>query len=628
MPQSVNGASGCTIQGIFPELREVGTLLPVRLRAFFLALGLFGCQAAPSPHLVQVTGISSDRIAEGDLLELRGTGFPEGRPARVTLRGDLYRPGKPPERGFELVLPARSSSPHTVAAEVTRDVERALSGADAEHTTFRGTVEAAFFPSSPGMPPVTGGLSAAVIDVVPVGEARSEARAAEVRRFATFAGVLLTDGGSLVVDGVMPKSRAERAGVARGDRFSELGGVRVLEQSDLVPPPRARQIELVVHRNGVAEPVHLVLETDGFTVMTPRDLAAAGAVLAAALALFASLRSPLGRALSFVELRLVELLRLRREREQARALERGARRRLPSLLHVALPSSGSAYLTIAAATGLVVFLGIGGTLVAREVDLVVLLLASIVATAVAALVFGAPGERGALARLRRVGSILAQALPLVVSLACAAVESGGAGVDELARAQGVLPWQWHAFLGPALLAAAIVYFVSLVPEPMRGTPDDSTLPSRARTGREIVGWAHLVVASGVGTFAFLGGARASALGAVPSSFSAALASGGLVALKALAMVVLVLSARAVMGRLDVRETSGMALRLLLPSAAAAAALTIFLQRTDVRPLAASLGTALGVSFFVGVCLLAASFARRVAAGTLGRDAEPGVNPWI
>ncbi|HEX6278097.1 MAG TPA: hypothetical protein VFZ53_33865 [Polyangiaceae bacterium] len=574
-----------------------------------------------------MTGISSDRIAEGDLLELRGSGFPEGRPARVTLRGDLYRPGKAPERGFELVLPARSSSPHTVAAEVTRDVERALSGADAEHTTFRGTVEAAFFPSSPGMPPVTGGLSAAVIDVVPIGGARTEARVAEARRFAEFAGVLLTDT-SLVVDGVMPKGRAERAGVARGDKVSELAGVRVLEQSDLVPPPRVRQIELVVHRNGVADPVHLVLETDGFTAMTPRDLAAAGAVLAAALALFASLRSPLGGALSFVELRLVELLRLRRERREARALERGARRRLPSFLHVALPRTRSAYFAIAAATGLVVFLGIGGTLVAREVDLAVLVLASLVATAVAALVFGAPGERGVLARIRRVGSILGQALPLVVALACAAVESGGLGVDELTRAQGVLPWQWHAFLGPALLAAALVYFISLVPEPMRGTPDGSSASSRARSGHEMVGWAHLVLASGVGTFAFLGGARASTLGAVPTSFAAALASGGLVALKALAMVVLVLCARAVMGRLDVRETLGMTLRLLLPIAAGAAAVTIFLHGAGVRPLAGSLTTALGVSCFVGVCVLAASFARRVAAGTLGRDAEPGVNPWI
>ncbi|HVR20648.1 MAG TPA: hypothetical protein VMS65_13150 [Polyangiaceae bacterium] len=606
----------------------------MRLRALLSALCLFGCQAVSSPHLVQVTGISSDRIAEGDVLELRGSGFPEGRPARVTLRGDLYRPGRPPERGFELVLPARSSSPHTVAAEVTRDVERAFAGVGGEHTTFRGNVEAAFFPQSAGMPPVTGALSAAVIDVVPLGDAPSETESAEVQRFAEFSGVLFADDASLVVDGVMPKSRAERAGVVRGDRLSELGGVRVLERRDLVPPPRSRQVELVVHRNGVADPMHLVLETDGFTKMAPRDLAAAGGILVAALALFAAVRSPLGRALSFLELRLVELLRLRRERRQARALERGARRRMPGLLQAVLPSTPLAYLALGAATGLFVFLAIGGSLVAREVDLAVLLLASIVGTAATALVFGTPGERGVVARLRRVGLVLLQAAPLVGALACAAFESGGVGVDELSRAQGTLPWEWHAFRGPMMLAAALVFLVSLVPETAKGSSEgpltsSSTPRSLARSAPELVGWTHLVFACGLGSFAFLGGARASALGMAPTaSLAMALVGAGLVVVKALALLVLVLFARAIVGRLDARETQGLTIRVLVPVAAFAASATLFLQRADVRPIAGSLAATLGVSSFVAVAVLAASFARRVASATLGRDAEPGVNPWI
>jgi NADH-quinone oxidoreductase subunit H len=598
-----------------------------------LALCLLGCQTAPAPHLLQVTGISSDRIAEGDMLELRGTGFPEGRPARVTLRGELYRPGRPPERHFELVLPARSSSPHTVAAEVTRDVERAFVGVVAEHTTFRGNIEAAFFPTSPGMPPVTGGLSAAVIDVVPVGAGPTDAELAEARRFAEFAGVLVSDGASLVVDGVMPKSRAERAGVARGDKFSELAGVRVLDWGDLVPPPHARQVELVVHRNGVADPVHLVLETDGFTRMVPRDLAVTSAIVVAALALFASLWSPLGRALSFFELRLIELLRSRRERVQARAFER-ARHPEPGFLHATLPSSRAAYLALAAATGVSVFLAIGGSLVAREVDLAVLLVASIVATAVTALVFGAPGERGALARLGRVGSTLAQALPLVAALACAAIESGGVGVDELARAQGALPWQWHALRGPALLAAAVVFVLALVPEASRGTRDaassrQSAKPSLAGAAHELVGWTHLVIACGVGSFAFLGGARAATVAVVPgTSLAVALAAAALAASKTLGLVLLVVLLRAVIGRLDVREARALTFRILVPVAAAAAAVTLCLQRADLRPITGPLAATLGVSCFVGVALVAAAFARRVVTGTLGRDAEPGVNPWI
>ena len=579
-------------------------------------------------------GISSDRLAEGDLLELRGTGFPEGRPARVTLRGDLYRPSQAPERDFQLVLPARSSSPHTVAVEITREVELALSGPDGNHTTFRGSVEAAFFPLSAGMPPVTGGLSAAVIDIVPMDGGPSETELGEARRFADFAGVLFTDEGSLVVDGVMPKSAAERAGVTRGDRISELAGLRVLERADLVPPSRARQVELVVHRNGTADPVRLVLETDGFRKMAPRDLAAAGGVLAAVLALFAVMRSPLGRALSFLELRLVELLRQRRERRRARALERGARRRMPGLLHGVLPASGVAYLTLSAGMGLLMFVGMGGTIVAREIDLAVLSVGSIAATTVAALLFGAPGERGIFSRFRRVGLVLAQAFPLAGALGCVAVASGGVGIDDLARGQGSLPWQWHAFRGPVLLAATICFVVSLVPEALRGTNDGALSAkagqrSLARVVPDLVGWAHLVIACGVGSLAFLGGARASVLGPAPDApLGAALVGAGILVLKALALVLFVLCARAVIGRLDVSETKGLTFRVLVPVAAFSVAATFFVERADVRPVAGAVAATLGLSCFVGVAILGTSLARRVALGVLGRDAEPGVNPWI
>ncbi len=598
-----------------------------------LALALFGCQADPTPHLVTVAGLSSDRIAEGDLLELRGSGFPEGRPARVTLRGDIFRPGQPPERGFELVLPARSSSPHTVAADVTRDVEQAFSGPEGEHATFRGSVQAAFFPLSAGMPPVTGGLSAAVIDVVPVGEGPTEARAAEAQRFGEFAGVLFTGDGSLVVDGVMPKSPAERAGVARGDRVSELAGLRVLGRGDLVPPPRARQVELVVHRNGRADPMRLVLETDGFRKMSPRDLAAAGGVLAAALALFGSLRSPLGRALSFLELRLVELLRVQREKKRKRALERGRRRRVPGLLHAVLPATPAAYVALATVMGLLMFVGIGGTVVAREVDLCLLAVASIVGTAATALLFGVPGERGVLSRLRRVGLVLVQAFPVAGALACAAIASGGVGVDELSRAQGALPWQWHAFRSPVLLAATLVFVLSLVPETLRGASDGASAKvsrrSLARAIPELVAWSHLVLVCGVGTLAFFGGARATALGPSPdASLVPALVGAGVLVLKALALVLFVLGARAVIGRLDVRETKGLTFRVLVPVAAFAVGATLFLERADVRPVAGAVGATLGLCCFLGVLVLGASLVRRVAAGVLGRDVEPGVNPWI
>jgi NADH:ubiquinone oxidoreductase subunit H len=230
--------------------------------------------------------------------------------------------------------------------------------------------------------------------------------------------------------------------------------------------------------------------------------------------------------------------------------------------------------------------------------------------------------------------VVAQAMPLAGALACAAIESGGVGVDDFARAQGTLPWQWHAFRGPVLLAAALVFFVSLVPEMARGSHDapSSETPSKrslVRAVPELVGFLHLLLVCGVGAFAFLGGARTSALAPAPDApVASALLGAGVVVGKTLLFVLLVLGARAVIGRLDVREAKGLTLRVLVPVAAFAVGTTLFMQRADVRPLASALAATLGASFFLAMVILGASFARRVAAGTLGRDAEPGVNPWI
>jgi hypothetical protein len=68
--------------------------------------------------------------------------------------------------------------------------------------------------------------------------------------------------------------------------------------------------------------------------------------------------------------------------------------------------------------------------------------------------------------------------------------------------------------------------------------------------------------------------------------------------------------------------------VLVPVTAFALLLTFLLQRADVRPVAGAVAATLGVSCFLGAVVFSASFARRVFAGTLGREAEPGVNPWI
>ena len=56
------------------------------LRALVLCLfGLAACDPPRGPALVRVTGVGSSELREGDVLELRGQSFPEGRSVEVTL---------------------------------------------------------------------------------------------------------------------------------------------------------------------------------------------------------------------------------------------------------------------------------------------------------------------------------------------------------------------------------------------------------------------------------------------------------------------------------------------------------------------------------------------------------------
>src|SRR5689334_18076957 len=127
-----HGVKRASLQESREFSRDSGRLLTwpgVRIGAFIpLALALVGCHPGGGPALVQVSGVVSSKLREGDVIELRGESFPEGRAAEVTLRGEISRPGQSKVRRFELSLPGRSVGSHSVAVDVTRPVERTLTG--------------------------------------------------------------------------------------------------------------------------------------------------------------------------------------------------------------------------------------------------------------------------------------------------------------------------------------------------------------------------------------------------------------------------------------------------------------------------------------------------------------------
>jgi hypothetical protein len=573
-------------------------------------------------------------LGEGDVLELRGTNFPEGRPASITLRGELNRAGEPRQRNFELQLSGESVSPHAVTVEVTRQVERAFSGAAAPvHATFRGSVQVSFSPRVAGSAPVIGQLADVTLDVVPAEGDRNEVarRRAEGKRFAEFVGTLLVDrGGALVVDGVMPKSRAERAGVIAGDRLVELAGVRLLDLADLVPPPRARSTELMIERAGSGERGRIVLDVDGFRPLSARDFGPMLGVIAAAVAFFLLCASPFGRALSFVEWRLVELFRSQRSELVAgrRPLRRMARSIRPSL-----PATMAESVVILAASAVITAVSLGRGLVAREIDLPIAVAGVFVSLAVASLLFGAPNDRGLAARSRRVPLVLVRSVPVAAALGVVVLRVESFGPDDLTLAQGALPWHWLAFRGPLELAAALAAMAALVPDPARGRAPSEALEERAAFGARasvtrLVAHSELIVVSGVLSVAFFGGARVTTAPMLSLTFGVALLGAVVLLLKTWAIAGLVLGLRALLGHVDLVESTGLLVRAVLPIAC----LTFgAVWGSESLPLGAWFGagaSSLAVACLLGCLAVGTMLAWRVANAVRHRSGEPGLNPWI
>jgi NADH:ubiquinone oxidoreductase subunit H len=590
--------------------------------------------------LVHVNGVASSKLREGDLIELRGDAFPEGRAAEVTLRGEVSRAGQPRARRFELSLPGRSVSTHSVSVDVTRPVERALTGSTApEHATFHGSIEVSFAPRVARTPPVTGVLPDVTLDFIPAegDSATLEARHDEGAKFAEFVGILLGDDRALpTVAGVMPGSAAERAGVVMGDRLRELAGVHVLGVDDLVPPPRVRNAELLVEREGNAEGRRLVLDVSGFRPLVPRDLGLGAGIIAGALALIVLLASPFGRALSFVEHRLLE--RLRSREQVAKPVRAGAAPQRPSLvskLVSALPTGIGTYLVFVAASALIAATALGIPIVAREIDLPVLVVLAFTALSLASFVFTAPGERGVWSRARRALLMLLQALPALGSLACLGLAVGSYGPDTLAVAQGAAPWDWLAFKSPLLLVAAGLLVLSLVPEASRGRSLETSLGAgkqrleRRQRALALLGQLELLLVSGVASLAFFGGTHLPGMGfSLAPSFGVALGGVLFLLFKTWVVAGFVTALRWVLGRLDIDEVRGLTLRVGVPLAGALVALTALAREKPFERWLAAGDRGLGWACLAGWLTLALLVARRVASARTLVEGERGPNPWL
>ncbi|HEU4533715.1 MAG TPA: PDZ domain-containing protein, partial [Polyangiaceae bacterium] len=415
----------------------------------FVALGLggallLGCgREAAAPQLLTVDEIAPLVLSEGEALEIRGAGFAPKRSARVTFRGALHRPGAEADAAWVASADGVAESAQRLRVAVPEALRARFCGpaGSAVHATFRGEVDVAFEPLTPGALPVRGTLAGVVLDVYPVGAYPVEAQRAEATRAleamgVTLAGEAADEGGSLLVASVEPEGPAEAAGIVAGDRLESLDGVRLLDAADALPSGRHPYAVVGVRRPEPSDTFERQVPLRSFRRRRgSAEFGAAGALLSLAAGALLFAASPLARTLTW--------------RASAPRRPGGWRPALP-------PGAFGLSALVAGAFSALALAGSGGGAGAEALS--PLALGAALATGLPA--GGVGGEGG---WLRRAWALLKRAVlgvvPVAAAWACASALAGSIWVADVVNVQGGWPWQWAAFASPlGLLLAAL--FVS------------------------------------------------------------------------------------------------------------------------------------------------------------------------
>jgi NADH-quinone oxidoreductase subunit H len=493
-------------------------LAPVLLAfglAWLMANGS-ACSREASPQLVQLLDMAPREVEVGERVDLVGEGFPPGKPATVTFRGTLLRPGEWPERGAEVVATGSVVGPEHVELGFTEATEALFCGAGDRraHTTFQGDVEVAFAAAAPGAPPIAGMLRQVTLDIRPGSAASDTNGDREGERVLAWLGLKVTEGPSgLAVESVDPGSRSDAAGLAPGDVLASFDGLRVGSAADVVPAAGERDALLGVRRGGGATELTKTVTVDGFRRAPPAELLGAALIVIAALAVVLLFAAPLRPALAAPLQRVVARLRADRAGPRPTPPAHAWKTAVSSFLAAsreALPPAGPPALVDALVCALLAVLPFGQYLIAAQLDVGLLFVAAATALVTAALV----SARSPWTGLRAAMHVAWQHLPGAAAVASVVLMTGSLRVQEIEHAQGGWPWDWLAFRSPSALVAFLLLLACARIEPelperaSRLQRRMETLGGEARTPRgpwlEAACRAQRLVVAGLASALFLG----------------------------------------------------------------------------------------------------------------------------
>jgi NADH-quinone oxidoreductase subunit H len=628
------------------------------LVAFLTIFGV-GCSREIAPELIQVLDVAPRHVEVGDRVEIVGSGFPQGRTAKVTFRGVLHRPGESGETA-EIRTEGSVTSAEQLELPFTEGLEALFcgKGEHAAHTTFEGDVEVAFEAAEPGAPPVVGTLRKVVLDVRPPTARRAvlERRNEEGARVLAHVGLRVAadapPAGGLVVEGVEAGSLAERAGLLAGDLLVRWNGVRIHGRADVVPPAGVTSLNVQFRRGESPREETRVLELEGYRHSNAADLLGAGVLVAIAAAILLLFMAPTAGIITWVERRVAARMqsRIGPNRAGPQGFFVWIADGIKSLLKEDIVPKSSDRMLFRLAPYLV-FLGVsvtfvvmpfGQTLIAADLDVGILFVLAVTSLVTIGLLTGgwaSNNKYSLLGGVRSAAQIVSYEVPAALAIACIVLMTGSLRMQDIVRAQGGMPWDWFLFRNPVTFGLFFLYFTTALAEGNRAPFDLPEAESELVAGysTEYSGmrylffffaeWANVFVMSGLAAALFLGGWQLPGVAAGTQEAHVGLQLLGALVflLKSWTLIFVVIWVRWTLPRVRIDQMMALCWKFFVPLAFAAFLLTAgWVLWSPGRPVQLLVSGAMVAIFCLGLL----HFAQRVRYNLRATGARVHLNPFL